>query len=205
MLWFSALTSWRIQTSPRAMSKIETVSRPSKENHGDTILYEIDMLDHCFNRLGEHWPTKGRDYYLYVEGFLLHYRNLIVFFGNQRELKAKDAWAAWTSRKLSNGELASIQNVHLCKKYHNPISRYLNHCSAIRAERDGGWKHVEMYNEIKPLLENFRKFFPSSPRPAPTEQMLDGESASIRSTARLSPSILLESELIALGLRKPSK
>jgi len=190
---------------PRTAARTKTVSRPPKQNHVETILYEIDMLDHCFGRLGEGRQGKGKDYYLCVEGFLLHYRNLIEFFGNHGELKARvpEEWAP--RRRLSRAEVTSIQNPALYKKYRSPISRYLNHCSKIRAEEGKGWKHVEMYKEIEPLLQNFRKLFPSSPRPTRAHEMLDRESASTASTSILSPSILLDSELIALGLRKPSE
>jgi hypothetical protein len=187
---------------PRIAARAETVSRPPKEKHVETILYEIGMLDHCFGRLGEGRQAKGKDYYLCVEGFLLHYRNLIEFFGNHGELKARVP-EEWAPRRLLRAEVASIQSAALYKKHRSPISRYLSRCSKIRAEEDRGWKHVEMYKEIEPLLENFRKLFPSSPRPARMDEMLDSESASTAIMSILSPSILLDSELIALGLRKP--
>lgn len=55
---------------------MENVSRPAKDQQLDTILYEIEMLSFCYERLCRNkWESK-RDYFAYVEGFLLHYRNL---------------------------------------------------------------------------------------------------------------------------------
>jgi hypothetical protein len=171
-------------------------------DHVETILYEIDMLDHCFARLGEPWQARGKDYNLCLEGFLLHYKNLIEFFGDREELRAGKP-EQWSPKALSPAEVASIQNVDLHKTYHESISRCLNHCNRIRAEAGISWKRVEMYEEIKPLLENFRKLFPSVPRPV---AILGPEDAStVSSVSILSPSILLDCERTALGLRKPDE
>jgi hypothetical protein len=56
-----------------------------------------------------------------------------------------------------------------------------------------------MYEKIKLLLEIFRKLFPSVPRPAVS--IFSAADASSTSVSILSPSILLDSELIALGLK----
>jgi len=104
----------------------ETVSRPLKLNHVETILYEMDMLDFCFRRLRER-KRAGADYNLCIEGFLLHYRNLIQFFGNHMGLKAGKP-AEWSlQRRLSDAEIAAIQDASLLKQYDGPISIYLCH------------------------------------------------------------------------------
>jgi len=181
-----------------------TVSRPSKANHVETILYEIDMLNYCFDRLCERWQAKGKDYYLWAEGFLLHYRNLIEFFANHgRGLKAGKT-EDWSPRKLSRDELASMQHIRPFKDHHQAISRYLTHCDKIRAEEDRGWQHIEMYEKIKPLLASFRTLFPSSPGAVRTEEMLSGAHMSTATTSILSPSIW-EPGLIAPAPRKPNK
>ena len=181
-----------------------TVSRPSKESHVGTILYEIDMLEYCFGRLREKRWAEEKDYYLCIEGFLLHYRNLIEFFGNHgRGLKAAVP-GDWSPRALSAGEVASILNASLLRHYGELISRYLSHCNEIRAEEDRGWQHIEMYEKIKPLLASFRTLFPSSPGAVRTEEMLSGAHMSTATTSILSPSIW-EPGLIAPAPRKPNK
>ena len=55
-------------------------ARRPKESHRDTVTYEIEMLDFCLQSLtGKHYRD-GNEQALYLEGFLLHYRNLIRFF-----------------------------------------------------------------------------------------------------------------------------
>ena len=165
-----------------------------------TILYEIDMLDYCFARLRAPWKATREDYNLWLEGFLLHYRNLIKFFASHKGLKAQEP-QEWSPRALSAAEIASIQNQAI-QEHYRPISRYLSHCDRIRGEEGTHWNSVEMYNEIEPTLKSFRRLFPSAPRPAAA--ILGAEDASTTALTILSPSILLDSELIGLGLREPS-
>jgi hypothetical protein len=178
----------------------ETVSRPQKLEHVETILYEIKMLDYCYRRLREQKRDDENDYYLSIEGFLLHYRNLIQFFGNHTGLRARKS-AEWTSKSLSDAEVASIQSGALLDEYDGPISRYLCHCSAIRAERDIEWKHVEMYEKIAPLLMNFRKLYRSrrTPRAVPG---LDAASVSTATTHSHAP--LMEDDSRAAPVKKPT-
>src|SRR6267143_7266875 len=58
------------------------LSRPKKLDHPDTIRYEIDMLRFAAQRLAEKTLTE-RDAWVYLESFLLHYRNLIDFLGSE--------------------------------------------------------------------------------------------------------------------------
>jgi hypothetical protein len=135
-------------------------SRPKKFEHLDTIQYEIDMLDYCYDQLQRGLWAHNASYYLSIEGFLLHYRNLTEFFGSTKDLKANDpsVWAC--ERKLTEQELASIQDESVDKKYNSQISQYLAHCTKSRANRDRDWNILEMYDEIKLCLQNFRRLFP---------------------------------------------
>lgn len=140
------------------------VSRIRKDNHVQTLLYEMDMLDYCFEHLNKAKTREGKAFYLLIEGFLLHYRNLIEFFashGGDLKVKKQDEWSR---RILSPAELATLQNDTLCKKYASDISRHLSHCNTIRAEEDISW-NLQMYAEIEPLLTNFRNLFPSYATP----------------------------------------
>lgn len=57
-----------------------TYSRPDKLTDAQTILYEIDMLRFSRNRLSEGNFQSDADEWIYLEAFLLHFRNLIEFF-----------------------------------------------------------------------------------------------------------------------------
>ena len=45
----------------------------ARGNHVETILYDIDMLDYCLDRLRGLWGEKGKESNLCLEGSLLHY------------------------------------------------------------------------------------------------------------------------------------
>lgn len=159
------------------MAGVEPVSRPRKLGHLDTILYEVDMLNYCYGRLRGGKFADQRDYYLCIEGFLLHYRNLIQFFGNHHDLKAGEPHE-WSPRELTDAELASIQDAGPFNRHSGQISQYLSHCTKSRAERDRDWKHVAMYEELKPMLENFDRLFPRQKEPPRELTTLGRESVS---------------------------
>ncbi len=135
------------------------LSRPQKLSHLDTIQYEIDMLNHCYDKLRK-WQDEP-DSYVYLECFLLHYRNLIEFFGDSKGLRVSE-WKDWSPRELVPEELASISDKKPLKKYRGLISQYLQHCTKSRI-RDRSWDVDKMYRELKGVLENFRRLFPVQP------------------------------------------
>jgi hypothetical protein len=57
-------------------------SRPDKLEHPDTVLYEIYMLRFAAEQLDG--GRIGKDAWVYLETFLLHFRNLIEFIGNPK-------------------------------------------------------------------------------------------------------------------------
>jgi hypothetical protein len=58
-------------------------SRRPKESHRDTITYEVDMLDFSARAVTARKHALERDMFVYLEAFLLHYRNLIRFFSGE--------------------------------------------------------------------------------------------------------------------------
>jgi hypothetical protein len=48
------------------------------------------MLTFCFDKLPQGRSCERRDEYLYLEGFLLHYRNLLEFFSGEHHRKRYD-------------------------------------------------------------------------------------------------------------------
>jgi hypothetical protein len=136
-------------------------SRPEKGNHLATIQYEMDMLDYCYetlvSKVGK-W-SDIRNAFVCLESFLLHYRNLIEFFGQEGDLKSSEP-VVWARRKLSQAGIDSITDRKLCSKYRGPISAYLQHCTKKRASVERSWNVYEMNIEIQPLIAIFRRMFP---------------------------------------------
>src|SRR5579864_198659 len=65
-----------------------SIQRIDKADHYQTVLYEIDMLRFCCGRIvkppGE---ASEADVWVYLESFLVHYRNLLDFFGKEKQWK----------------------------------------------------------------------------------------------------------------------
>jgi hypothetical protein len=60
--------------------------RTSKDTHLDTIWYEMDMLEFSYKEFKQKTPPQqSPQWNLLIEGFLLHYRNLIQFFSGSEE------------------------------------------------------------------------------------------------------------------------
>jgi len=159
------------------MARLEPVSRPQKLSHLDTILYEVDMLEYCYGRLLNSGFPEQREYFLCIEGFLLHYRNLIQFFGNRHDLKISEP-RVWAPRALTVAELAPMQDDGPYKRHNGQISQYLSHCTKRRATVDRNWNHIAMYQEIEGLLMRFRELFPSQQKPAIKTSTLGADSVS---------------------------
>ena len=175
------------------MESSEVLSRRTKESHVDTVLYEIDMLDFCKRLLAEKKWTTTEHCYLLIEGFLLHYRNLANLFANRDGMKARNA-RVWAEKNLSDAELASIQDDKPYDDYSGKISQYLSHCTERRTG-DVSWNRVEMYDVIKPCIENFRKLFPSSPAPPLVVEMLSAENMSTATTSISHDGLIIDKKI----------
>ena len=155
-----------------------TIRRTDKLDHFQTILYEIDMLRFTHTRMMPAWPgaTEG-DVWVYLESFLVHYRNLLEFFGKNSSKKSDlTIWRPeliWTqdsglnARRPSEGDLRAMQQVgtELWKKYEDrnnradTISRYLQHCTTFRTAFEQ-WNPHEMMSELHSALELFESHLP---------------------------------------------
>ena len=120
-------------------------TRRPKESHLDTVRYEIDMLDFCAEKLMQKpqgWDEGDQN--VYLEGFLVHYRNLLRFFSGKNP-KDNDLSTAkpevWAVRQITAAELDAIKKPaeNLDKDrgdgYHAKISRYIQHCTIYRHEQ----------------------------------------------------------------------
>jgi hypothetical protein len=154
-----------------------TFSRPPKLNHTDTISYEIYMLRHTISRLAEEKLTE-RDAWVYLEAFLLHYRNLIEFLGNKNPRRNDNLHVTTIWNLVGLPAPAKLNEMHtggkvLWAKYEpsddqgdGRISQYLQHCTEKRIDAKD-WAVVTMMEEIEPLLCELEKNLP-----APTEVVL---------------------------------
>lgn len=140
-------------------------SRPKKLTHSDTVLYEIYMLRHTANKLSER--LTGRDAWVHLEAFLVHFRNLIEFLGNDHPRDTDvHLTNVWGLEYLE--EPASTRDLHergkqLWERYEPRqglrVSQYLHHCTTQRiAAKD--WPVSEMMQDIEPLLAEVEKNLP---------------------------------------------
>lgn len=150
------------------MPTISEFSRPPDDN-AQTVLYEINMLRFAKSRL-EAASTKG-DEWVYLEDFLLHYRNLIEFFGKPKphlckgDLSILRPELIWPGHVPEKTVLDSMTSPDLWKKYdtrdnNQAISKYLHHCTEQRVEPRAPWKVNVMYEELRPILETFESLLP---------------------------------------------
>ena len=128
------------------------------------------MLDFCAERFKEKEERLGtawdRDTGVYLEAFLLHYRNLIRFFsgkpGRPGDLSTRNS-IIWGGRELNAAEIANIKEPAeaLDSKWHAIISKYLQHLTKIRSDLDRCWDLPAMHKEITPVIAAFKQAFPS--------------------------------------------
>jgi hypothetical protein len=148
---------------------VET-ARPSKFTNAQTILYEIDMVRFAAGSLGE---AKDWSSWRNLECFLLHFRNLIEFFGKPQP-RPTDLSIQWPERiwpdaaTMPSAEaLKRLHREDLWEKYElveDRISRYLHHCTEQRVEGKN-WKVREMFEGLNPLMSEFESLQPDKNRP----------------------------------------
>jgi hypothetical protein len=132
-------------------------SRPDKGDHAATIRYEIEMLRWAAEQdFGSHPQGSA-----FLECFLLHYRNLIEFLGNEPKKRYNTdllVSSIWQELKIPEPrQLAKIQGEgkKLFDRYEPSagvkISQYLHHCTTHRVNKKG-WNTSRMMRELDPLL-----------------------------------------------------
>ena len=181
-----------------------SVYRIDKAEHYQTVLYEIDMLRFSYSRIIE--PPDGAkdaDVWAYLESFLVHYRNLLDFFGKptpyNTDLTIERPERIWSQesgvadRTPSDETLQEIKTLGkaLWGKYEDhderedTISRYLQHCTTYRITAKA-WFPVQMMDEIKKVLALFEPRLPefrpaTESGPVNREHFLGGGSVSTQS------------------------
>ncbi len=187
-----------------------SIARIDKAEHYQTVLYEIDMLRLCYSRLLLPFDgARDSDVWAYLEAFLVHYRNLIYFFGTAAKSDTdltlatpEQIWSTETGLAAQLPEQKVLEEMRakarkLWEKYedrskrNDTISRYLQHCTTFRLSPKL-WFPVEMMNEIGELCEAFEQCLPefkpaTKSRPIDREHFLGGGSMSTHSGTK--PSI----------------
>jgi len=167
-----------------------SVYRIDKAEHYQTVLYEIDMLRFTYSRIIEP-PEKATDadVWAYLESFLVHYRNLLEFFGKPEprdtDLSLEHPETIWsietgTAQRMPSREALkdmSTRGRALWNKYEDwkarddTISRYLQHCTTYRRSLKK-WFPVEMMADISPVLATLEQHLPEF-RPATEAQPIN--------------------------------
>lgn len=181
-----------------------SVSRIPKAEHYETVLYEIDMLRYSYSQILK--PPDGArdaDVWAYLESFLVHYRNLLDFFGKPQasstDLTLAHPEMIWvadaglTDRAPSQETLENIralgrkvwEEYEDRNKREDTISRYLQHCTTFRTSAKE-WFPVAMMKEISEVLALFEQHLPvfrpaTESRPVNREDFLGGGSVSTHS------------------------
>jgi hypothetical protein len=130
--------------------------------HADTMLYEFNMLRHAAARLNEHNWECERDAWVHLESFLLHFRNVIEFFGHPNprpdDLHVTKIWALLAIDPPANLTAIHTDGTRLYEKYEPPkkigggkISQFLSHCTEKRTD-PRIWMYNQMLEEVEPLI-----------------------------------------------------
>lgn len=149
--------------------------RTGKETAVQVILYEREMLEHCAktcNSKRDGWEASRSEearaeYNLVIEGFLLHFRNLLGFLINKR-IAATDLTInhpeQWANGRAVDATLLSkltdrardVNTKHaLSEKVdcYTKISWFLQHCTEHRYLRHADWDIEIMFADITPVLD----------------------------------------------------
>ena len=153
------------------MGKFE---RTAKQSHRDTTYYEIDMLRFAGRHLVNRGDYDTPDLNLLIEGFLLHYRNLLEFFSGNKHRPADASKPkatpdlstrnprAWGDRELTDEEQKVI--VEAARAIFDPdwldISQYLQHCTERRFKTARDWKIPQMLESLERIIVPFEISFP---------------------------------------------
>jgi hypothetical protein len=146
------------------------------------MLYEIDMFRETARQLEKNkWQGDFHKWFV-LEAFLLHFRNLIEFFGRAdpraTDLSIHRPESFWpdAANRPADAALGGLCKPDLWAKYEGTanaysISKYLQHCTEHRIEAKD-WAVSDMYNELSGTVDEFERLLPDRIRPwtQPTAQ-----------------------------------
>jgi hypothetical protein len=144
-------------------------SRPDKLDHAETILYEIDMVRFARSRLcSSDFVASEADMWIYLEAFLLHFRNVIEFFRGRSsrsdDLNICDPKDIFGPRPPDKSDLDYMTRPDLWNKYEGRtdderISKYLQHCTKRRIIKKK-WDVNAMFEDLKPIIDRLESLLP---------------------------------------------
>src|SRR5690242_17651992 len=116
--------------------------RLDKADYEDIVLYEIDQLRFAAERLYKEQWEDYRDAWVYLESFLVHYRNLIEFLGKPRprddDVHITNIWKLARKPQPTNLKQIMADGAKLWDEYERKndekISKYLQHCTVKRLD-----------------------------------------------------------------------
>ena len=105
--------------------------------------------------LREKWE-ESQDAWVYLESFLVHYRNLIEFLGKKEnvrrnDLNIKKSWGLLKIPPPTDVDKIHAAGAALWQEYGHRISKHLQHCTIERTESTN-WPIDVMNGRIEPLL-----------------------------------------------------
>jgi len=161
------------------------------------------MLRHCAANIGKTKALKDTsefyegEYYLCIEGFLLHFRNLLAFFTNRRD-KPSDLIIndpeQWAKRVIDQREYSDlikaargVNDKHGVEgsSCYAEISKFMQHCTTERYERAKDWAIEQMFGDIEHVLDEFVKRY--APKERMVTRVLDGNGHSTATFKKLPP------------------
>jgi len=127
--------------------------RTVKERPKDTVVYEIRMLRFCFQQISKNSFQVKDELYVYLESYLLHYRNLIEFLRHGRG-RSTDVSVEDVVSQTQDEMLTQIRDraTELSEKHWQDISQYLQHLTDRRHLEKKSWEVNEMFEELNPIL-----------------------------------------------------
>jgi hypothetical protein len=152
--------------------------RSPKNKPIDVVLYEIEMFRHCAlslsNKYSSMWNSQvdRAEYYLGLEGFLLHLRNLLAFFMNHCTeptdlgINRTQQWAR--DRAVKPQDYSDLMKAarDINEKFQTDngslyvqISRFLQHCTTFRYTSARSWDVEGIFAEFDPVLTDFVERF----------------------------------------------
>jgi hypothetical protein len=180
----------------------DNFSRPDKQTDGDTVLYELDMFRFASKRLLQGDWRDAKDGWVYLECFLIHFRNLIEFLGKAEKEVRKDSDIhisnIWKILGLPEPEnLLEIRNPgeNLWQKYERSevrISQYLAHCTVYRKDH-AIWRVGMMVKELEPIISTVERMLRNERQTwsKETPVYFPDESANSTATCRVIPAPLV--------------
>jgi hypothetical protein len=137
----------------------QNFERPPKVEARDVIDYEIEMMEHCASRLLKSQTppdTLSQDQLAFLEGFLLHFRILLEFFGkpsNQYQdnlyFQRPETYGLTPSAANLAAARAGARKLH--SEWNEKLNKFLAHPTERRYTTKRSWQVKKMLEDMHEL------------------------------------------------------